>query len=143
MRPRVFTYSNCIWLFKQEKIIINSYLIVAIIFVGLSVFSIKWSLVPATSVSRSITLTLQLVCYFCIFNLLCGSHSKILKCLNYFVFSTFCSCIWTFLVKGVTFQDNRTSDGSVTSGQLAFTIAFSIMICFLNINPVGRRVFFS
>lgn len=126
---------------SKKKIIINSYLIVAIIFVGLSVFSIKWSLVPAASVSRSITLTLQLVCYFCIFNLLCGSHSKVLKCLNYFVFSTFCSCIWTFLVKGVTFQDNRTSDGSVTSGQLAFTIAFSIMICFFEYKSCRKKSF--
>lgn len=113
----------------REKVKPIPFIGVATVFVGYSALSVVWSLTPDTSISRVLTLVNQLVCYSAVLYLVSWRKNRLSYCLTCFVASAVVSAIFVILVQGVTFQENRYSDGSVSSGQLALSCAISMSIC--------------
>lgn len=124
----VVTAFECV---RSRRMALNGFVVAAFIFLCYSIASLAWSQVPVESLARVKTLLFQFVCYTCV-AILVGEDKQTMKvCLATFVVSALASSIYVIGVNGVTFQDNRYSDGVVSSGQLALTAVFSMMLCIL------------
>ncbi len=124
----VVTVFECM---TRRKSPINGFTVAALLFFAWCVASLSWSDMPTESADRIKTLLYQLICYGCVSALVLNNKEAMRICLVAFVASAAFSAIWILGIQGVRFTDNRYVDGAVSSGQLALTVMFSMLLCCL------------
>lgn len=122
----VITLGECV---ARRRSPVNGFMVAALLFFGWSVASLNWSTVPEESVSRIKTFLYQLICYGCVSALVINDKRALKVSLITFVLSSIVSAVVVLGVLGITFTDNRSTSGVVSSGQLALTVTFSMMLC--------------
>ena len=113
----------------KRKSPFNGFTVACLIFFAWSVASLSWSAVPSESVARIKTFFYQLVCYGCVSALVIDDKQALKISLVAFSVSSIASAAYVLGFQGIRFTDNRYVDGSVSSGQLALCIAFTMLLC--------------
>lgn len=108
-----------------RRLFVNGLLVAFAVFWGLCVASLGWTLFPLASAMRVLTLSYLLICTIAIVQLVKGNPALIRLCIYTFVLATLVSGFVLFVMQGVTFSDNRFSEGSISSGQISISSGFA------------------